>query len=45
MRPARAWFKNVVRIYKKKHKPHVPLQDLSVYENYQEELLALSPNT
>ena len=39
------WIKAKFSIHKKKHKAHDYLHDLSVYENYQEEMLALSPNT
>ena len=38
------WIKVKFSIHKKKHKAHVYLHDLSVYENYQDEMLALSPN-
>ena len=39
------WIKAKFSIHKKKHKAQVYLHNLSVYENYQEEMLALSPNT
>ena len=39
------WIKTKRSVYKRKHKPHVYLQNLPAYENYQEELLALNPNT